>query len=193
MSFSTIPGSQNIDIFWGELAACEHSVQIYENEAVFIRTLHSFIREGLLASEATIIIATPAHLQSLETLLIEDGIDLVAARKDDRYIALDAEETLLKFMVNNWPDDELFTLVITDVLLRAKQNGRKVRAFGEMVALLWAQGHCGATVRLEHLWTALCNKEEFSLFCAYPKAGFTSNAAKSISEVCAAHSKVVAL
>ena len=28
------------------------------------------------------------------------------------------------------------------------------RAFGEMVALLWAKRHIGATVRLEHLWNS---------------------------------------
>src|SRR5688500_19228341 len=53
---------------------------------------------------------------------------------------------------------------------------RSVRAFGEMVAVLWANGHNGATVRLEHLWHAFCQSEAFSLFCAYPKTGFTQDA-----------------
>jgi hypothetical protein len=34
---------------------------------------------------------------------------------------------------------------------RGTRHGRKVRAFGEMVALMWARGECGATVMLEHL------------------------------------------
>jgi hypothetical protein len=60
-----------------------------------------------------------------------------------------------------------------------------------MVALLWAQGHSGATVHLEHLWHALCAAESFALFCAYPKNGFTQDAAASMQEICEAHSKVI--
>jgi hypothetical protein len=61
-----------------------------------------------------------------------------------------------------------------------------------MVALLWAQGQSGATVRLEHLWHEFCQSKAFSLFCAYPRSGFTKNADDSIREICAAHSKVIA-
>ena len=39
------------------------------------------------------------------------------------------------------------------VIRRGAQNGsRQVHAFGEMVALLWAQGNHKATIRLEELW-----------------------------------------
>ena len=67
-------------------------------------------------------------------------------------------------------------------LLRApaKSDVRRVRAFGEMVAVLWARGDQAATVRLEHLWHNLCQRHEFSLFCTYPKAGFTRNVSESI-------------
>jgi hypothetical protein len=60
-----------------------------------------------------------------------------------------------------------------------------------MVALLWAQGHSGATVRLEHLWHSLCQEEAFALFCAYPRTGFTQDATESIKEICETHSRVL--
>jgi ribosomal protein L15 len=60
-----------------------------------------------------------------------------------------------------------------------------------MVAMLWGQGHNGATVRLEHLWHELCREEAFSLFCAYPRSGFTKDVEASIQEICSAHSKVI--
>ena len=71
------------------------------------------------------------------------------------------------------------------------RDGRRVRAFGEMVALLWAQGHTAAIVRLEHLWHRMCQERGFSLFCAYPRVGFTQDVDASIREICAAHSKVL--
>ncbi len=191
MKSDKIIDRKRVDVFWGEMAACEHFVQIYDHEDVFIDTLEGFIRGGLEVGDTAIVIATPLHLRALEDKMRRNGVDPEDARIKNHYIALDAEEMLRKFMVNGWPDDLLFTEVVTEVIERAKSNGRNVRAFGEMVALLWAQGHNGAVVRLEHLWTNLCNNQSFSLFCAYPRAGFTQNANISILQVCAAHSKVI--
>jgi hypothetical protein len=86
-------------------------------------------------------------------------------------ISLDAEEMIRKFMANGWADDELFFQLVADILARATKNGRKVRAFGEMVTVMWAKGFYGAAVRLEHLWHRLCAENSFTLFCAYPKIG----------------------
>jgi hypothetical protein len=61
-----------------------------------------------------------------------------------------------------------------------------------MVAMLWNQGHTGATVRLENLWHRLCHEKAFSLFCAYPIIGFTQNADSAMKEICDAHTKVIA-
>jgi KaiC/GvpD/RAD55 family RecA-like ATPase len=144
----------------------------------------------LHAGEAVIIIATEAHRHSLEARLKAAGIDVPAARAVDAYISLDAAETLSSFMVDDWPDEERFKQTVSALLSRAGAHGRRVRAFGEMVALLWAQGHCGATVRLEYLWNRFCEQEGFSLLCAYPKSGFTADAADSIRQICDAHSHV---
>ena len=65
-----------------------------------------------------------------------------------------------------------------------------MRAFGEMVALLWAQGRNGATLRLEHLWNELIEEQALALFCAYPRIGATRDLTDALGDVCAAHSKV---
>lgn len=178
------------DVFWGELAPCDHCVQIYENDKDFLDSLQSFVAAGLRQHDAVILIATSSHLDALRARLVRDGFDVAGAVARDQYIALDARETLDKFMVNGWPDEDLFEELITGILDRARSRHGKVRAFGEMVALMWAEGHCGATVHLEHMWTRLCSKEKFSLFCAYPTAGLTKDSVKSLSEVCEAHNKV---
>jgi hypothetical protein len=60
-----------------------------------------------------------------------------------------------------------------------------------MVAILWGQGHNGATVQLEHLWNKFCETEIFCLFCAYPKTGFTQDPEESIKHICSAHTKMI--
>jgi hypothetical protein len=178
-------------VFWGEIAPCEHIAQFYEHESVLLDTLTGFIGEGLNAGESTIVIATEVHLRALEQGLQNSGVDLVGALVEHRYIALLADDGLKRFMVKQWPDDALFAKFVTELITRARANGRRVRAFGEMVALLWARGDVAATVRLEYLWQQFCKAGDFSLFCAYPKAGFTKDSAKSLREICDAHSKII--
>jgi hypothetical protein len=184
------------EIFWGEIAPCEHLLQIYPDDDEFIATLTDFVAAGLNAGEGVIVLATSEHLHALEDRLragsaARPPIDLDAAIQQDRYLPMQAQTALAKFMVDGWPDEYHFDAFVTSFLKRAGRGGRRVRAFGELVALLWRQGHSGATVRLEHLWHKLCHQRGFSLFCAYPRIGFTQNADASIKEICAAHSRVL--
>lgn len=192
MSYAHAANQRSIDAVWGELSACDHCVQFYEDSESFVNTLEGFVAGGIRSGDAIVVIATPAHRRALEQRLRDNGFNLAAAIANDQYIALDAAETLALLMVDGWPDDALFAATVSGILQRARSNARKVRAFGEMVALLWEQGHYGATVRLEHLWNELCKKEALALFCAYPKAGFPQDAADSVSQLCAAHTKVIA-
>jgi len=178
--------------FWGEIAPCDHILQMYTQDSVFVDTLTGFVRDGLDRGDGVIVIATADHLSALEARLSGVGADLAAARRCDQYIALDAELMLSRFIVNGWPDEEIFDPLITGLIARAGRDGRRVRAFGEMVALLWAQGHAGATVRLEYLWHVICRREAFSLLCAYPRSGFTQDMTLSAREICAAHSRMIA-
>ncbi|HUR40494.1 MAG TPA: MEDS domain-containing protein [Verrucomicrobiae bacterium] len=186
-----VPASNGRRAFWGEIAPCEHLVQLYEQEGAFLDSLEGFVADGISRGESVIAIATASHLQALDARLAARGIPVEQARAEDRYIPLDAADTLSRFMVRNWPDEGLFRTLVADLLKRARAGERRVRAFGEMVAIMWARGEHGATVNLEHLWHSLCKSEDFALFCAYPKSGFTQDAQSSIDQICASHSRVV--
>jgi hypothetical protein len=60
-----------------------------------------------------------------------------------------------------------------------------------MVAILWEKGYHGATVQLEHMWNNLMQRNSFTLFCAYPKAGFMGNVHESVKTICDCHSKMI--
>jgi len=180
------------NVFWGEIAPCDHVVQIYEDDDVFLDLLNGFVSGGVDAGDSVVVIATDAHLKALNKRLKAFGKDVPELISGGRYIPLDAEETLAKFMVNDWPDENLFMQLVSSIIAVAKKENRQVRAFGEMVAILWAKGHVGATVRLEHLWNKFCETESFCLFCAYPRSGFTQDASESVMHICGAHSKMIA-
>jgi hypothetical protein len=179
------------NMFWGEVSPCDHILQLYDDDEKFFDSLEVFVSEGLTQGDAIVVIATPAHRRGLDLRLKKKGYDLSEAIKSNRYTSLDATETLSRFMKDEWPDDEEFENVIRSILIKARGDGRHVRAFGEMVALLWSEGRSAATVRLEYLWNNLCRAEGFSLFCAYPKIGFTSDPQLSLEEIRAAHSRII--
>jgi hypothetical protein len=177
--------------FWGEMAPYDHVVQIYEDEETFLELLNGFVKNGIGTGDCTIVIATHSHLEALGMLLEKSGYSVPDLIRKKQYVPVDAVEALGKFMVNDWPDENLFCSVVSDLIGIAKADGKRVRAFGEMVALLWAQGKVGATVRLEQLWNKFCENEAFCLFCAYPERGFTQDAAESVMHICGAHAKII--
>jgi hypothetical protein len=183
------PNSSPARVFWGEIAPSDHIAHFYEDDESFLLTLGGFIAEGLAKGESAIVIATPQHLAGLEQRLGKCGVDLASALLEDRYIALDAKSALAKFMRKDWPDDRLFAEMVGNLINRASKKGRGVRAFGEMVALLWAEGQQEATIRLEYLWNMFCRDYGFCLLCSYPKAGFTKDPQQSIAEICGHHSR----
>jgi hypothetical protein len=179
------------EVFWGELGPCDHVLNIYEDESAFLDSLHDFLWAGFQNNESVVVIATQEHLAGLDDRIRASGVDPGAALASQRYFAIDADEALSNFMVRDWPDSLLFHSYVGNLLMQARQRRSQVRAFGEMVALLWERGHQAATVRLECLWNQFCREEFFNLYCAYPKTGFSTDAQTSLDEICRNHSHVI--
>jgi two-component system, cell cycle response regulator len=186
------PGRSATERFWGEIAPVEHAVQIHANDSVLADSLEGFAGSGLRAGDSVIIIATLSHRATLEQRLRARGHKLDLAVREDRYIALDAETALPQIMLNGRPDQERFQQFVTPLITRARGQGRRMRVFGEIVALLWDLGQSEAAIRLEDLWNqSRVEQEAFLLFCAYPLSGFSQNASASIQEICSHHSRVL--
>src|SRR4026207_684549 len=86
--------TSNIQVFWGEIAPCDHLVQVYENEKIFLDTLEGFAGTGFLANDSVVIIATSKHLDALNSRLRSQGFDLNALIEADHYIPIDAQDLL---------------------------------------------------------------------------------------------------
>jgi signal transduction histidine kinase len=177
------------------LAHWEHSVQFYGEDSSLLDELSRFIGAELVAGDAAVVIATKTHRDGLAHRLQSRGFDTATAIEQGRYIAVDAVEALAKFMRDGWPDAELFTEVMGSFLEQAAAAGRqtgRIAAFGEMVALLWAQGNADAAVRLEQLWNSLARTYPLSLRCAYPIAAFNrEDHGDSFLKICTEHSHVI--
>lgn len=145
-----------------------HAVHFYETEDVLLDTLEDFIGDGLRERAACIVIGTPAHRSTLEHRLRTRGIHPEAAHRRHAYVALDATTTLSQFLVDGQPDRERFFQSM-EPLFHWVKGTPPVRLFGEMVAVLWEQGHSSAALHLELLWNEIrALVPPFALLCAYP-------------------------
>jgi PAS domain S-box-containing protein/excisionase family DNA binding protein len=175
-----------------EPSTCEHFVQFYDADECLQDAVSTFFGTALRAGDAGIVVSTEAHRAGIEDRLRASDLDVSAARTDGRYISLNATETLKRFMVDGAPDANRFADVIGGVVGRASEGGRRVRIFGEMVALLVADGNPAAAIRLEALWNELLQTHRFSLMCAYPMDSFGGEPlAGLLGDVCTTHRRVI--
>jgi len=168
-----------------------HAVQFYANDAELLSTVGMFLSEGITAGQPAIVIATPEHRAAIESVLQAHLIDVAAARRLGDLVMLDADETLGAFMVDHAPVGSLFRRSFGG-LIEQTLRGRErtpVRAYGEMVDLLWKQGKTEAAIRLEVLWNNLAESHPFSLLCGYAIGNFYKQT-ESYRKVCDLHSHV---
>jgi PAS domain S-box-containing protein len=173
-----------------------HVVQLYTHDGFLIDVLSRFIGGALAAGDAAVVIATKSHRIELERRLSAHGLDTDKAAMQGRYVILDASETLPKFMVNGSVDETRFNDIIGGVLTQVRSainnEERGVAVFGELVALLWAEGKPQEAIRVEQLWNDLAKSHSFSLLCAYPISGFSDERhIEPFLKMCGEHSGVV--
>ncbi len=199
MSTNSIPRGNDVPPLIaasGDISHQAHTVQFYGEDTFLLDGLSRFIGTALGAGDAAVVIATKAHRDGLAQRLQARGLDANLAAEEGRYVAIDAAETLAKFMRDGWPDAALFTEVVcselTQAALAAGGMDSRISAFGEMVALLWAEGNAEAAVRLEELWNELARNYSLSLRCAYPMSGFDREYhSDSFLKICEEHSHVI--
>ena len=183
--------SSALSTTWGDFNPHAHAIQFYENDAFLLDSLSGWFGAGLNAGDACVYIGTSPHRANLEKRLKDRGLNLERLHTQGRYVCLDAAETLSQFMVDEWPDEALFLQTIDHVITRPSQSGN-VRAFGEMVALLYIEGNPQAAIRLEEIWNAFIKTHVVSLFCAYPLNSFSTDADASLfMRICAEHMPVL--
>ncbi|MGF6266939.1 hypothetical protein OKW49_007933, partial [Paraburkholderia youngii] len=165
-----------------------HFVQFYQSDVELIEDVGAFLQCALDAGGTAIAIATADHIASMALLL--DAADATRRCKDDA-IFVDAHTALDGFMVDGWPDEARFMSTVGALVARTVRRGQPVHAFGEMVAILYAQGLGEAALRLEHLWNRLAGDHRFSLFCAYPDREFIgAEHTPLFRHICDAHQHV---
>ncbi len=172
--------------------AGDHVVRFYEHDSELVEAVHPYLATAARAGEVAIVIATEAHRRAFEAALEADGIDLAVAGASGTFLSFDAASVMAAFMSDGQIDRDAFHEVVGGLVRKATESGRAVRAYGEMVALLWDAGNVLAAIELETLWNDLARELPFSLLCSYRAASVSgSEHAEALHRVCHLHSAVL--
>ncbi|MGH8995610.1 MAG: MEDS domain-containing protein [Acidimicrobiales bacterium] len=167
-----------------------HVVHFYDHDAGLARLVGDYLGTGLVAGEGAVLVATPAHREAIEAHLAGSGIDVAAVVAAGSLCSLDAEATMARFLVDHRPDVGRFEAAVGGIIRRAGRGERRVRVFGEMVAVLWEANRVTAAMELESLWNGLIARSSFSLLCAYHCASIGADA-QALEHLCSLHSAVL--
>ncbi len=177
---------------WADMTCEDHFVQFYAEDRDLVDTVADYVTHGLRFGDTCIVAATSEHNEAIKRKIgaIDPEVQLEMAI--GQFIALDAHETLAKFMVDGMPSQEKFDEVIGGLIRTARAEKKRIRIFGEMVAVLTDDRKPEAAIALEHYWNDLAKNHPFRLFCAYPdRTRLQPDTAHHSADICAAHSHVI--
>jgi hypothetical protein len=183
---------------WRELLQApsggDHFVQVYKDEAFLLEAVAEYAGTGLRRGEGVVIIATPSHRAAFVQQLAGDGVDAEEALQRGQLLLLDADETLARFTLGGMPEWQGFHALIGDLIAKLRLEYPTVRAYGEMVDLLWRRGEREAAIRLEEFWNDLAGLQTFSLLCAYYMDNLDQAAYSGpLDCICRVHSHLIAV
>jgi PAS domain S-box-containing protein len=173
---------------------CDHAVQFYESVDALWETATTFMAGGLRLRQPVVVIATANNRREFEARLTSKGFDVDNATKRGLLIFADAADTLKAFMVGSEPDERAFRTVVGGMIEGVAQRWQtaSIRAFGEMVDLLWKSGNPVGAIRLEELWNDLLRARSVRLFCAYSMGNFyRENGTEHFQRVMDSHTLVI--
>ena len=169
-----------------------HAVQFYENDHSLTTIVAKFLAEGFGQSQPGVVIATPEHCAAIEESLATHHLDVRRMKQLGDLVLLDARETLDTIMADGMPHAPLFKHVLGSTFSEVARihPKRTIRAYGEMVNVLWKDGLTTAAIRLEMLWNELAKSHDFKLLCGYAMGNFYKHAA--VGEITRQHSHLFA-
>jgi len=170
----------------------DHIVQIYQDASFLVDGVAAYVGTGLRRNEAAIVIARPEHRALFEAELEHRGFDVASLIARGQLRQFDAAGTLAKFMRGGLPDWAAFHELVGGVIAETRLQYPTVRAYGEMVDILWHEGKHDAAIKLEEFWNDLISLQTFSLFCAYQMDNFASETyAGPLQCICKVHSHLI--
>jgi signal transduction histidine kinase/ActR/RegA family two-component response regulator len=169
-----------------------HHVTFFDESRYPCSLVADYLGASLRRGEAGIAIATDKHLDDIRAALLEAGIDVPSATERGQLVFLGAADTLAALHVDGELDETAFDRTVGQPTRSLADRFGSVRAFGEMVDVLCKSGLAGAALKLEGLWSELCQTGSLDLLCAYELTSFEHASTQThFAHICDQHLDVL--
>lgn len=155
----------------------DHIVQLYQDHDFLNSAVCRYVGAGLANGDRIILFPTLTHWNDFRQRLETERVNVQAARERGQLTVVDANELLPRLLRDAMPDPHAFNDVIGDVFRQASAGGsyQKLRAWGELVNILWERGDIAASMNLEDLFDQLNKKIGIAMFCSYVMDNFNGD------------------
>ena len=152
-----------------EAAPGDHIVQLYQDQEFLNCAVCRYVGAGLANGEGVVLFSTLTHWDAFRPRLEAGGVDVHAAQERGQLTVVDADELLPRFMRGAMPDPPAFKSVVGDIFGQARAGGSypKLRAWGELVNVLWERGDVAASMNLEDMFDQLNKIVSIVMFCSF--------------------------
>jgi hypothetical protein len=155
--------------FLDQACPAEHAVQVYTELDELAISVGRFLDAGFRAGEPAVVIATSGHWEAFKAEIERRGSSVDELQAQGLLTCRDAEETLAAFMDDDAPSAARFEEAVGGVIDEVSRRfpDKTIRAFGEMVDILFQRGQESAAIALEELWNRLLEGRRCALLCGY--------------------------
>ena len=154
--------------------------------------LTQYVKEGLVNGEGIVIIARPVLRKAVISKMDASGLDVQALKSECQIKFFDADFLLSGFLIDGVLDEQGFQQFVASPVLAMQLKFGKVRAFGEMVDVLWKNDQQDLAIELEGWWDELCNKHELMFLCTYLLDSLDPNSYdNSLERICKCHTHLL--
>jgi hypothetical protein len=155
--------------FLDQACPTEHAVQVYTELDELAISVGRFLDAGFRADEPAVVIATSGHWETFRAEIERRGWSVDELQAQGLLICRDAEEILGSFMDGDLPSAARFEAAVGGLIddVSSRFPEKTIRAFGEMVDVLFQRGRESAAIALEELWNRLLETRRCALLCGY--------------------------
>lgn len=184
---------------WRELAldpgSERHVVQLYRDPEFLQDAVASWIHPPLARSGGAVLICAPANARRVREGLAAMGLDPSALEDDGRLLIVDADALMARFIIDGAPRRDLFMSLVRGLITQVRAApgaSSEVRAWGEMVNLLWQRGQRVAARQLEALWNEAIDRHDVRLLCSYQVDNLSPDThGEVLRDICEGHSHLI--
>lgn len=146
----------------------EHAVILHgDDEGQLLQSVASFLGDDLAADEALVLLASSNRQQAITHALGARGVDLGELWASGRALLIDSVEVRRLACVGGMLDRRAVDEAVFGPVERLAGHYR-LRAYGEVAGMLWADREFQCARMLEAAWDELRRRCPFPLLCPYP-------------------------